>query len=89
MTDDTDSKEIGNVIRIDEAGIKNHLGCQWHLKFPQNGPFKIPQSGVPVVSRIYRLAAPFLAFGGRPLRLGGGGGEIGAFARTCSGIRSA
>ncbi|KZM40241.1 transposase, partial [Labrenzia sp. OB1] len=26
MTDDTDSKEIGNVIRIDEARIKDHLG---------------------------------------------------------------
>ena len=31
----------------------------------------------------------FLVFGGRPRFVGGGGGEIGALALTCSGMRSA
>ncbi len=37
--------------------------------FPRIGALKFPSLVFPVVSRIYRLAAPFVAFGGRPLRL--------------------
>ena len=52
-------------------------------KFPRSAEVKIPSlSGGRAHWRAVRL-------GGRPRRLGGGGGVIGAFARTCSGTRSA
>lgn len=62
------------------------IGCQWHLKFPQNGQVKIPQFGGFGCQPVQRLGSPF--FGGRPRRFGAGGGVIGAFVRVCSGIRS-
>ena len=60
--------------------------CQYRLKIPQKCRSKIPQFWRSVQGR---ASAAFRLFpGGRPRRLGGGGGAMGALARTCSGTRS-
>ena len=63
--------------------------CQRRLRNPQKCRSKIPHFGGSGDRPGQGSAAPFFSFGGRPLRFGGGGGMIGALARTCSGIRSA
>ena len=56
------------------------------VKFPKSAEVKFPSlyflGGGPVQS-------PRVSFFGRPRFFGGGGGMMGAFARTCSGMRSA
>ena len=60
--------------------------CQCRMKIPQKCRSKIPQFGTSVHGRASVFGCFFL--GGRPRRLGAGGGEMGALARTCSGMRS-
>jgi hypothetical protein len=45
--------------------------CQWHLKFPQKGQVKFPQSVVSVVSRIDDFIIPFRVLVVGPCALAG------------------
>jgi transposase-like protein len=67
--------------------LTSYPGCKGRTESPQKCRGKIPRVAVRAVGPDQRLTAPFL--GGRPRRFGGGGGAMAAWARACSGMRSA